>query len=259
MNVARLIIDEPQSGSWNMAVDQALLKSANDFGQVTFRLYRWQPATVSLGYFQKLGDRDDHAASVASPIVRRASGGGAIVHDQEWTYSLTLPASNRLSSKHDTLVMDMHNVLVELLAEFGVAACLFQTGMPDQFAGQSPFLCFQRRAENDLLVGQHKVCGSAQRRTDGAILQHGSLLCGRSAAAPELPGIFDLVENAEESSFPKFSELTRESRFIERWLELVAGKLRIGFQPEKLGSDESVLASQIENQRFASKEWLGKR
>ena len=74
-----------------MAVDEALLETAASLGVPTLRFYQWQEPTMSLGYFQEYADRLRHAASAGCPTVRRASGGGAIMHDRELTYSLAVP------------------------------------------------------------------------------------------------------------------------------------------------------------------------
>ena len=88
---ARLILDEPSSGAWNMGVDEALREWAETAGGLGLRFYQWAPATLSLGYFQTHRSRALHAGSAQLPLVRRASGGGAIVHDRELTYSLVGP------------------------------------------------------------------------------------------------------------------------------------------------------------------------
>ena len=87
----RLFIDPPAPGSWNMALDETLLESAADGGESSLRFYGWSQPTLSLGYFQPYDDRCQHAASRNCPAVRRASGGGAILHDREITYSFALP------------------------------------------------------------------------------------------------------------------------------------------------------------------------
>jgi len=97
---ARVIFDSAGDGAWNMAVDQALLMSAEQDGMVTLRLYAWAQPTLSLGYFQKHADRQLHTASATCPLVRRRSGGGAILHDQELTYSLAIPSSHRWSNQN---------------------------------------------------------------------------------------------------------------------------------------------------------------
>ena len=93
----RLIIDPPLRGPWNMAVDEALLADDVETDAATLRFYRWSEPTLSLGYFQSYADRELHAASRGCAVVRRQSGGGAILHDRELTYSLVLPPTNPLA------------------------------------------------------------------------------------------------------------------------------------------------------------------
>ena len=80
-----------------MAVDEAILLSAADRGEATLRLYQWSRPTLSLGYFQKAADRSVHAASLDWEWVRRSTGGGAIMHHHEATYSLAVPSQKQLS------------------------------------------------------------------------------------------------------------------------------------------------------------------
>ena len=81
-----LLLDPPASGAWNMAVDEVLWRWSAAAGRCCWRFYRWEEPTLSLGYFQSYDDRARHAASQGCPVVRRPSGGGAIVHDKEKGY-----------------------------------------------------------------------------------------------------------------------------------------------------------------------------
>jgi lipoyl(octanoyl) transferase len=184
------LVDPPAAGAWNMAVDEMLLARAAEQGEAVLRLYRWSPATLSLGYFQHAAERETHAASRTCPLVRRSSGGGAILHDHEVTYSLSLPTSHPAAADPETLYRRTHGLLVETLAEFGIMATLNERTLVP--LGGEPFLCFQRRSVGDVLVDGHKICGSAQRRRKGALLQHGSILVAASSYAPELPGLQEL-------------------------------------------------------------------
>ncbi|MEN6493699.1 MAG: hypothetical protein ABFD16_05355, partial [Thermoguttaceae bacterium] len=183
----RLLIDPPAPGAWNMAVDEVLLEWAAETGGCSWRFYRWEEPTLSLGYFQTYDDRWQHAASSKCPVVRRASGGGAILHDLELTYSCVWPQEHHLAAGRLQLYEAVHASLVELLASYGVRASLCDPALGQR--ATPPFLCFQRRSPGDLLVGPIKVAGSAQRRLRGAVLQHGSILLARSLAAPELDGL----------------------------------------------------------------------
>lgn len=127
----RLICDGPADGVWNMAVDEALLETVGDgptsnaarvgMPAAVLRFYRWSPATLSLGYFQGASERAGHAASRDCPWVRRASGGGAILHDHELTYSFATAVANGLGG-HEALYDAFHDTLVETLAAWGVRA-----------------------------------------------------------------------------------------------------------------------------------------
>ena len=112
----RLIIDPPQPGAWNMAVDEALLDAAVE-GEATLRVYEWAEPTLSLGYFQAYDDRETHIPSQDLPCVRRHSGGGAIVHDRELTYSLALPAAMLPGGGPTGLYKAAHAALVRLIEE----------------------------------------------------------------------------------------------------------------------------------------------
>jgi lipoate-protein ligase A len=186
-DVCRVIVDAPASGAWNMAVDAALLETAVDEKQCFLRWYRWEEPTLSLGYFQK--SPESLGAADKLPRVKRLSGGGAIVHDDELTYSCALPAGHPLAREPLKLYSIIHQRIAELLQSDGFPVKERGTSLADR---ASEFLCFGRGDTMDLVIGDVKVLGSAQRRRKGAVLQHGSLILRRSRFAPDFPGLFDL-------------------------------------------------------------------
>ena len=99
-----------------MSIDQAILETTVETGEITLRFYRWNTATLSLGYFQKLADREQHSDSKDCPIVRRSSGGGAIVHDDELTYSLCVPTSGAIAKANADLYDTVHHAIRKSLA-----------------------------------------------------------------------------------------------------------------------------------------------
>jgi lipoate-protein ligase A len=246
VNAVRLIIDQPARGAWNMAVDEALLESASD-GVATLRLYQWSEPTLSLGYFQAVAARAQHAASRQSPLVRRASGGGAIVHDRELTYSFATPIRARFGRQPAELYHRLHGTLIAALGELGVVAemCQPASTLP---ADAAPFLCFQRRTRGDVLCGVVKIAGSAQRRHRGGLLQHGSVLLSGSPAAPELPGILEAAGvslSAEELS--------------ERWTNHLALGLEASFQPGGCTDQQRRRAVALAESRYSSDAWNARR
>lgn len=241
----RLIVDRPAAGDWNMAVDEMLLEAAVERGAATLRLYQWSEPTLSLGYFQAAAERSLHSASSAAPLVRRASGGGAIVHDRELTYSVCLPYDHPSAADPETLYRNLHGSLVRLLAEFGIGAELNERALVT--LGGEPFLCFRRRAAGDLLVGTFKVCGSAQRRGKQALLQHGSLLLAQSPAAPELPGLAELTGvrlAADEAA----------RRWCDRFAEIAPLT-----SPTVLSASETARCEAIRREKFAADSWTNRR
>lgn len=197
----RVLVDGPLSGERNMAVDAMLLDSAVA-GRCTVRFYEWSEPTVSLGHFQST---DAVPLSLAHlPRVRRLSGGGAILHHHELTYSCALPSAHPVTTHPGSLYDRIHEAIIHTVAAFGVNCHL--RGV-EVFSDQ-PFLCFGRGDARDIVIGSHKIVGSAQRRRQGAVLQHGSILLAHSPDASEFPGILELtnVELKAEILVPRLLE-----------------------------------------------------
>ena len=234
--------DIPRSGVENMALDQRMLEVAAAQQCLLLRVYRWSEPTLSLGYFQPYVQRLTHSASADLPVVRRATGGGAIVHHYDWTYSIAAPAqvlsgrtqrnasdqsaghpSNQVGSQQlqarSTLGASlplydcMHDAVVQWLANQGIVARKWSpqcaaagSDASAVVASSTPasdrqrrFLCFERRNCGDVVWESRKVMGSAQRRGDGAVLQHGSLLLASSPYAPSLQGLSPTGERTSQS------------------------------------------------------------
>ncbi|HTN77493.1 MAG TPA: lipoate--protein ligase family protein [Pirellulaceae bacterium] len=247
MPTARLLLDPPATGDWNMAVDEALLASAGATGTASLRFYTWSEPTLSLGYFQDHTERESHRPSQAAPIVRRATGGGAILHDRELTYSFVAPIADRLSADVERLYYAFHETLIAVLAEQGIAAELCTQPVTHP-RGAEPFLCFQRRSTGDVLLGEHKIGGSAQRRHYGAVLQHGSILLSESPRAPELPGIAEIAAHS----------LTTTD-LLALWQPRLMARLDLEMVPGELSSTEQEQAREFLLGKFARPEWTLRR
>ena len=256
-SIAVFLFDPPRSGEENMSVDAWLLEHAmqqrlpsgdyvDDFGKISsvdqlpdapivVRIYRWQTPTLSLGHFQSIEqlleskDTQSHPSLRSLPWVKRRTGGGAILHDREWTYSITVPKAVELAQPRAVeiaqpraietdraqghlggekgasqgLYQAVHRSIAEGLRDLGLDAEFSQEctcpvqGKKDRSGGEKVggseegFLCFNRRSPLDLVVGGSKILGSAQRRGIGGILQHGSLLMKASDHYPAINGIED--------------------------------------------------------------------
>ncbi|MEP0845528.1 MAG: lipoate--protein ligase family protein [Phycisphaerae bacterium] len=179
--------DPPLDGPTNMARDEHLLY-ADGLAPACVRIYGWEPPTISLGYFQSHAEVARLPADVRGlAVVRRMTGGGAILHDQEITYCLVvhdaLPAAHRAPVELYRLV---HRCFQAALHELGVSTELAPESYPLPTPRSGPFFCFERPGRTDLLLGGRKLLGSAQRRIPGRVLQHGSLLLDRRF--PSHPG-----------------------------------------------------------------------
>jgi len=238
-----LLVDDPQDGAWNMAVDELLLESAVADQTAFLRFYRWREPTLSFGYFQRYADRLQHTPSLNCPVVRRLSGGGAILHDLEWTYSLALPVEGPLGKNPGITYNLVQRATLATLSKLGLSA----TAYVGSDAGVEPFLCFQRRSPGDLVVQTAKIMGSAQRRRNGAILQHGSLLLGRSASAPELPGIGEILPELDLSGL------------IPLWSEQLARVLDLSLVNYALTQAQLTNAGSLLQNKFGNDRWTRRR
>jgi lipoate-protein ligase A len=174
-----------------MAADHALLESAAQ-GVATLRFYAWTEPTLSLGYFQPESARHIREPLAGLPFVRRPTGGQILVHHLEMTYALALPSGHPWRPEAERVsawLGRMHVVIADALRMLGVQTDV-ATG---SVAGSGETLCFLQPVAGDILIGAHKIVGSAQRRRRGALLQHGAVLMAASAHAPMLPGIQDLT------------------------------------------------------------------
>ena len=244
---ARLILDGQHDGDWNMAVDEALLLSTAASGTATLRFYGWSVPTVSLGYFQPYADRQSHLTSRPCPLVRRATGGGAIVHDRELTYSFAAPVMDQARRHVQELYHAFHGTLIDVLAAFDISAQLCRNGTVASRSAQ-PFLCFQRRCPGDVLLGDHKIAGSAQRRHRRAVIQHGSVLLEKSSRAEELAGIREITGRALSAGL-----------LADRWKDRLGQELGLQFSSGPLAPDEVSTARQVRADRFGNLSWTRKR
>lgn len=178
--VLRVLIDQPLDGPTNMARDEHLL-SSDDWRPAVLRVYGWTPPTLSLGYFQCFADVARLPAELrALPVVRRTTGGGAILHDLEITYCLVLDETIPIARQSPVALYELaHRCWRDALAPEGLRAELAPDDFPLPTPRTGPFFCFEKPGRTDLVVGDRKLLGSAQRRVEGRVLQHGSLMLGQ--------------------------------------------------------------------------------
>ena len=172
-----------QTGAANMALDESLARAlAAGEGTPSLRLFRWKPWAISVGYNQAAGELDAlRCAADGIDIVRRPTGGRAILHAEELTYSVVMPAGRKSVLQ---VYNEISTALVHGLALYGVDVAL-QKSQPDfarEYRSSSSIPCFSSSARYEIEWRGRKLVGSAQRRFSGpggdVVLQHGSILCG---------------------------------------------------------------------------------
>jgi len=177
MRRLRVFHDGASTGGVNMDRDASLLAGHTPGADPILRLYRWEPAAVTIGYNQDFSDFDEAAIGAAGfDLVRRPTGGRAILHADELTYAVigTSPGPVFGASLHETY-MKINQALLAFLADLGIAADISQGESREEARG---LVCFRSAGRHEVSVGGRKVVGSAQRRTGGVFLQHGSILAG---------------------------------------------------------------------------------
>jgi lipoyl(octanoyl) transferase len=176
MDTWRLLITPPARGAWNMALDESILEHIGRGASLpTLRLYAWHPPCLSLGHAQPFTDVDmARLADRGWEVVRRLTGGRAILHTDEITYSVIAPTTEtRLAGT----VLESYNRLAQALLlavkELGLTVEM-KEGRVDQPSMPNP-VCFEVPSTYEITVNGKKLIGSAQARKKEGVLQHGSL------------------------------------------------------------------------------------
>ncbi|MEK5103485.1 biotin/lipoate A/B protein ligase family protein [Cytobacillus sp. FSL M8-0252] len=274
--VWRFIHSGMGSPSFNMALDEALL-DWNSEGKMppVIRFYGWNPATLSIGYFQKV-DKEIKLEAVKENglgFVRRPTGGRGVLHEHELTYSVIVPEEHPQMPK---TVTEAYRVISE-----GVLRGFQQLGLEAYFAvprskeekemlkNPRSSVCFDAPSWYELVVEGRKVAGSAQTRQKGVILQHGSILLDLDE--DKLFSLFkysnDRVKERTQRAFSSkavaINELT--DRKITYEDAVVAFKkgfeegLDIILEPYELNAEEITYVEKLAKERYENDEWTFKR
>lgn len=274
--VWRVIIeDEPRSGPANMALDQAIAEAcvAGD-SLPTLRFYRWQPPAVSLGRHQPAGEVDlDTVQERGYEVVRRPTGGRAILHTDELTYSVAAAADEpRVQGGVMDAYLRLSNALVQGLRMVGVSA-VDKAGGHVRTGKDVSAACFEVPSAYEITVGGRKLMGSAQSRRAGYVLQHGSLPLtgdiGRLVDVLALPGEerarlrAELVGRActlaEALGVPKEDpqvQFAPVARALQKGFE---EELALNFKAGQATPGELRRAAELIRTQFASPDWTNAR
>jgi lipoate-protein ligase A len=251
-----------------MAVDQAILEAVGRGESLpTLRLYAWEPPCLSLGYGQRASDVDfERVAACGWDVVRRPTGGRAILHTDELTYSLCLPEDDELAA--GSVVESYQRISMAMLAGLRQLGAKPQANAQAARAAGGP-VCFDTPSHYEITVDGRKLVGSAQARRGGGVLQHGSLpvcgdlgriceglvypdeaarelgkatVCARAITLQEALGWPVTVEEAAEAIIDGFAET-----------------FSVGFQYASLSVNEQARAAQLAGEVYGSEGWTRRR
>lgn len=258
----RLIVDGGADGPTNMAVDQAILDAvAAGRSLPTLRFYAWAPPCLSLGRGQPLADADLPACRAAGvDVVRRPTGGRAILHTDELTYSVALLQSD---PRAEGGVLGSYRRLSK-----GLLAGLFQLGVPAlQSVGQRKpsaeltAVCFETPSDYEITVDGRKLVGSAQWRARGGVLQHGTLpLFGDLTRIVDHLALSHAEREAQKldlglRAITLEQALGQTISFAQAAQALVAGfgqALNLTLVPGELAPHERARAAELRESRYAT-------
>lgn len=236
----RLLETGYHSAFWNMALDEVMMGEAaqGEAQYPSLRLYRWKPPAVSIGYFQRLHEEVDvlKCKELGVDVVRRATGGGAVFHDAEVTYSF-------ITKEYPTNILESYQLVCGAILQG-----LKSIGIAGEF---SPL--------NDLVLDGKKFSGNAQTRRNGVMLQHGTILLD-----VDVEKMFSILKVPDEKMRGKLISSVKERvRGLGISFEEASGALKKGFA-EKFGAElgaSELTASEIArtddvSRKYSGSEWL---
>lgn len=260
----RLLSLETRGPAENMAIDEAIL-TAHRLGQAppTLRFYAWDRPTLSLGYAQSFAREVDREACQRLGVawVRRPTGGRAVLHHRELTYSVVV-AEALLPGGILSTYLKISSGLLRGLKSLGVAGALTAPGLKERAASAA---CFDAPSAYELTVNGRKLVGSAQFRQAGVILQHGSILTNFDAdLLASVLRVRDpsarprLARTLSERAISLHQVLGREpelGKLAEAIAAGLAAELELTLVPGELTAEERELAGQLAREKYASPAW----
>lgn len=266
MDTWRLLITLPAHGAWNMAVDESILEHiGRGAAMPTLRLYAWAPPCLSLGHAQPFSDVDmDRLQQHGWEVVRRATGGRAILHTDELTYSVIAPNSE---PRVEGSVLESYNRLAQALLlavqslELPVemkAEKVDHTSMPNP-------VCFEVPSTYEITVNGKKLIGSAQARKREGVLQHGSLPLTGDLTRICQALVFE-NESARELAATRLLEraTTAESALgrgvswevaAQAFIQAFEAQLGLSLESGELSESESQRAEELVKEKYAHSSW----
>ena len=263
----RLLHTPPSSGAWNMAVDESILEHIHRGESIpTLRLYSWNPPCLSLGHAQSFADVDmERVKAHGWEVVRRVTGGRAILHTDELTYSVTGSAEEPILAGG---VLESYNRLAQALL-FAIRELGLPVEMKEHITEPATLnlnpVCFEVPSTYEITVEGKKLIGSAQARKKEGVLQHGSLpLTGDLTRICEALKFKDEAarENAAQRLLARATTVesiigvkTDWETAAQSFVKGFETQLGIRFERGELSRSESARAEELVQEKYANPVW----
>ncbi len=235
----------------NMALDEALLHLPAGH-PVVLRFYDWNPPGLSLGYFQKHDEPPGpDAARYGAVLTRRSTGGGAILHAGEITFSIAgdegrAPFNGTIESSYHLI----HDAIAKGLQELGITARLRESRRIDQGSEPEAGRCFYKVTGYDLVARGRKLVGSAQRRTGGRVIHHGTIPIDPNPMTPASASVRELAK----------ADIPPERKAIQQVIcEGFEKVFKIRLEKWQPGLDVEQEAARLAAEKYATDPWIRRR
>ncbi len=243
-----------------MAVDEAILRAvAAGQAPPTLRFYAWDPPCLTLGRGQQAADVDRAALEAHGfDLVRRPTGGQAILHVDELTYSVVvLQGDARVAGGIVTSYRRLSSALIQGLRRLGVSDIAADRRV-ENHRTQGP-VCFETPSDYEITAGGRKLAGSAQMRAQGVVLQHGAVplygditrICRYLAAHPDPAHVQERATSVEQA----LGHLVTWEEAVEAMVAGFTEALNLRLQPGALTEEESAMAESLQEEKYAALAW----
>lgn len=254
------MVDAPRTGASNMALDEALALSVGKGAKPVLRVYGFDPPCITIGRFQPIAGIDtERARAMDIDVVRRPTGGLAILHLHDFTYCLALPIAGSAPDAMEEGFMTVARGILAALDLLGIEAELVK----HRSTGTRSAWCFDGEVGVDIEWQGRKVCGSARRMLSGSVLQHGSMFLDVDEDA-----LFSLARDDPRSRpsggrSPGMATLgeaagreVRREEVVEAFKAGFGRALGIELEQGTLSEEEDRLHRDLMHSRYENRDWL---
>ncbi len=267
----RLLITPPAAGAWNMAVDEAILLAiGTGSSPATLRLYSWEPPCLSLGYAQSVSDVDlIQLGNHGWELVRRLTGGRAILHTDELTYSVIATNDEpRLVGSVLQSYQRISHALLYAMQSLGLPAQSSEKSASNDNSEMVGPVCFEVPSQHEITVGGKKLIGSAQARKREGVLQHGSLPLHGDLTRITQVLAYKTEEERTSAAMRLLARATTMADILghetpwdavsQALIEAFANILNLDLQPQELSSTEISAAARLVEEKYHHPVWINR-